>query len=129
MSFASSLLNWCAPYCASPNRSWGSNVTRYSICQLLFRMCPGSHGRQVNEMTDLSLEVRWTFHSHGPKQLAQEFSHLSVSSLDFSVTVSSQAVTCVRRWRGLTRADMLHARRPIFSVFSWSTSCCLLLGH
>lgn len=36
-------------------------MTRYSTHQLLFKVCPGNHGSQINEMADLSLEVRLTF--------------------------------------------------------------------
>lgn len=72
---------------------------------------------------DLSLELGGSFHSHRTGQLAQEFVHLSV--FGHLHDHSSQAVTCVRSWGGLTEVNMLHAKRPVFSV----PSCCLLRGH
>lgn len=61
MPCASDQVNWHVPCYASPKQVLRGKMTRYSTRQLLFKVCPGNHGSQINEMADLSLEVRLTF--------------------------------------------------------------------
>lgn len=61
MPCASDQVNWHVPCYASPKQVLRGKMTGYSTCQLLFKVCPGNYGSQINEMADLSLEVRLTF--------------------------------------------------------------------
>lgn len=129
MPCASDQVNWHVPCYASPKEVLRGKMTRYSTHQLLFKVCPGNHGSQINEMADLSLEVRLTF------SLCQD--RTVSSGVCASVCVfSGHLHDCFQPgsylWQKLGRPNWggcAAAKRPIFSVLFSGTFCCLLLGH
>lgn len=129
MPCASDQVNWHVPCYASPKEVLRGKMTRYSTHQLLFKVCPGNHGSQINEMADLSLEVRLTFSLCQDRTVS---SGVCASVCVFSGHLHDCFQPGSHLWQKLGRphwGGCAACKEIYFSVLFSDTFCYLLLGH